>query len=66
MKTLKLGLAALFLTFTVSSFATTDFAARKKKHKCNTECTATAHKYMHGEKKHKCGEACKGMMEKKM
>jgi hypothetical protein len=67
MKPLKLALAALFLTFTVGSFAaSSDFAKKKKKHKCNTECNATAHKYMHGEKKHKCADACHKMMDKKM
>jgi hypothetical protein len=68
MKTLKLGITALLLTFAIGSFAssTSDMGKRKKKHKCNTECTNEKHNYKHGEKKHTCGDACKKMMEGKM
>jgi hypothetical protein len=67
MKKVKTGFAAVFLLFTISSFASVnDLQGKKKKHKCNSECTSGKHNYLHGERKHKCTEACHHMMEKKM
>ncbi len=66
MKLLKTSLAVLLLTISAASFATTNDGGKKKKHKCNTECTTAKHNYVCGEKKHKCTTACHKDMKAKM
>jgi hypothetical protein len=62
MKTLKITFAVLLLTLATGAFASTmDYGKKKKKHKCNTECTKEKHNYVCGEKKHKCSDKCHKM-----
>jgi len=75
MKTVKIVIASLLLTasFSATSIAqdakkedtkTAKSAPQLKEHKCNAQCNAAAHNYLHGEKGHVCTAACKKATKK--
>lgn len=78
MKTLKIMVAAILIAAsfnapvmaqdkqkTDNKSATTAPAPKLKEHKCNANCTAAGHSYVHGEKGHVCTAECKKMTTKK-
>ena len=76
MKNVKILFAALLITTTFGAIAQDKQATKVKpttkapvtltEHKCNNQCTAAGHNYVHGEKGHTCTAACKKTDAKKV
>jgi len=75
MKTLKIMIAALIIAASFNQVASAQSKQKAdtkskiatpalKEHKCNANCNAAGHNYVHGEKGHVCTDACKKPLKK--